>query len=114
MENGIWNWKKIGISNKMLMLKQPRNSNFDQNEPKMENGIWNWKKIGMSNKMLMLEQPRNSNFDKNKPKMENVIWNWKKIGISSKFFEVVKSNIIILMADCNNYLHILSTKKTFF
>ena len=52
-------WKmeleKIAISNKMLMLEQPRNSNFVQNEPKMENAIWNWKKIGISNKMLMLK-----------------------------------------------------------
>ena len=34
--------------------------------------------------------------------------------IICKFFEVVKSNIIILMADCNNYLHTLSKKKLFF
>ena len=34
--------------------------------------------------------------------------------IICKFFEVVKSNIIILMADCNNYLHTLSKKKKFF
>ena len=33
--------------------------------------------------------------------------------IICKFFEVVKSNIIILMADCNNYLHTLSKKKEF-
>ena len=33
--------------------------------------------------------------------------------IICNFFEVVKSNIIILMADCNNYLHTLSKKKTF-
>ena len=33
--------------------------------------------------------------------------------IICKFFEVVKSNIIILMADCNNYLHTLSKKKLF-
>ena len=34
--------------------------------------------------------------------------------IICKFFEVVKSNIIILMADCNNYLHTLSKKKKVF
>ena len=34
--------------------------------------------------------------------------------IICKFFEVVKSNIIILMADCKNYLHTLSKKKTNF
>ena len=34
--------------------------------------------------------------------------------IICKFFEVVKSNIIILMADCNNYLHTLSKKKIVF
>ena len=31
-----------------------------------------------------------------------------------KIFEGVKSNIIILMADCNNYLHTLSKTKLFF
>ena len=39
MENVIWNWKKIGISDKMFVLEHPRNSNFAQNESKMENGI---------------------------------------------------------------------------
>ena len=34
--------------------------------------------------------------------------------IICKVFEVVKSNIIILMADCNNYLHTLSKKKKVF
>ena len=33
--------------------------------------------------------------------------------IICKFFEVVKSNIIILMADYNNYLHTLTKKKIF-
>ena len=34
--------------------------------------------------------------------------------IICKFLEVVKSNIIILIAGCNNYLHTLSKKKKFF
>ena len=33
--------------------------------------------------------------------------------IICKFFEVVKSNTIILMVDCNNYLHTSSKKKLF-
>ena len=34
--------------------------------------------------------------------------------IICKFFEVVKSNTMILMTDCNNHLHTLSKKKNFF